>query len=334
MDIEAKDHETVRLVCMCDPHLSAHTPTAYKVDYWDVVQDTMKQVAKFAKNKDVDAIVWAGDIFNLKAASRNPLKFMGEVVEMFQSFGSIPHVGIAGNHDLLYGSLEGLKGQPLDLLIKTGIYHLLDTKPLRIFSDQTRPEGGPTLTVKGQSYTHGTADGVKAFTKKDARYLMGVGHFWYGPISGEFFGEHIYGPDFLDNSEVDLYLIGHHHEDQGVHLINEKHYIVHGSISKIGAHKHDLDRRPAASYIEITKEGVNVTIIRPKFPESKDIMDLEKRKQIAEEKEEMDEFINNLGSATMTMDDPKSIIKEMELGTQVRAKVMEYITSAEEEIDS
>jgi len=228
---------------MCDPHFSAHSPTSYKVDYWELVQSTIAQIAKFSKDKDVDAICWAGDIFNLKASSRNPLKFMGEVVEMFQSFGDIPHVGIAGNHDVLYGSLEGLNGQPLDLLIKTGIYHLLDRQPIRIFSDiQNSNLKGPTLTVKGESYTHGKADGVKALIKDEGKYLMGVGHFWFGPHSGEFFGEKIYGPDFLDNSEVDIYLIGHHHEDHGVHFINDKHYIVHGSISKIGAHKHDLDR--------------------------------------------------------------------------------------------
>jgi DNA repair exonuclease SbcCD nuclease subunit len=260
--LKAKVPGTVRLLGLCDPHMTPHNPPAYKVDYWPLLKETLETGLRFAKEHQVDAMVWAGDLYHLKSATRNPIRFLGETVRWFRRANlTCPQVGIVGNHDVLYGSLEqGYEGQPVELLDASGVYQLLDRNELVIDAEAF------TVRVAGGSYRHAQASHVKGKTKKGADKLLSVGHFWFGGQSGEFFGEPIYGPDYLSPSEVDVYLIGHHHEDQGVTKVGDVFYVSPGSVSRTGTHAHDLERRPAMVLVTFDQTGTHVQLLRPKVP--------------------------------------------------------------------
>lgn len=333
----AKSPDAVKLIGIFDPHMSAHNPAVFKVDYWPVVKETIRTVFRFAEKEKVDAICWSGDLFHLKTASRNPLWFMAEVIDLFREGTRIcPQLGIAGNHDLLFGSREkGWKGQPIELLHASGYYQLLDdneaTFTIPGFPAGRDREGVPQFQVRvaGASYLHAQAEPAKKKLKKGADRLVTLAHFWFGQQSGEFFGEPIYGPDYLDDSETDVYLIGHHHEDQGVVRSGEKWYDSHGSISRTGSHANDLTRRPAASLVTLSREGIDVKLLRPKVPPPEDLMDLERRKQVLEEKKEMETYIASLSSSSVESLDPKELLKTAEVSEEVRGKVLHYLEAAE-----
>jgi len=323
-EAKARDPKKIKLLTICDPHLSAHNPPSYKVEYWPLLKKTIDYLNRWLAVKELDAVLWAGDIFHLKSAQRNPHWFMAETIELLSS--GVRNLAIAGNHDTKYGNIEtGLEGQPLEILIAARTMQLLDREEHLISG-----EDGLKVRIAGASYHHGKADGPKNKKKRPGEILVTLGHFWFGPQSGIFYGEPIYGPEFFRKSETDVYVIGHHHEDQGHQTENGKHFVALGSLTRTGAHKHDLERRPAAGLIEITKDGVQVTALRPNLPPAGEVMDLEKRKQITEEKKEMELFIASLRDTTLTAMDPKEILKELEAEEETRARTLRYIEEAED----
>ena len=313
----------VRLVAICDPHLSAYRPPAWKVDFLEETEATLRQVFKFAQKQEAHAILWAGDFFNLKAPHRNPTWFITRCIRLLNEVG-IPHVGIAGNHDVKFGSLAGLSGMPLELLVETKVFNLVSpTKRWVIEQD------GFTVHVTGDSFEHGSAESIMEIKREGADKVVALGHFWFGNATGKMFGEPMYGPDSLQSAEVDVFVIGHHHEDQGVRQINGKWYVSPGSINRIGVHKSDLTRKPAATYIRLTKTEIEIKVLRPKVQPVADLIDLAKREQIQQERVEIDQFIAALGTVSMETKDPREVLKRLTMPDAVREKVQHYLELAE-----
>lgn len=326
---DAKDPGCLRLIEINDPHISANSPPAFKVSYLDYVEEQINQVFRAAIAMNVDALLWAGDLFHLKDPRNNPHWLVAQTLERFRQVAidaDLIHAGIAGNHDVRYGSITtGLKGAPLDTLIKSGHFHLLDDTELLFHL-----KDGYTVRVAGGSYEHGTADHVRDKKKQGADVLVCLGHFWLGTQTGEFFGEPLFGFDYFSQSEVDIFCVGHHHEDKGSLNHHGKLFVSQGSIGLTGSHPHDLNRRPAAALIEITPTERLVKMLRPKPIAASDLLDLEKRDQIRKEREEVDEFIEALKNAQMASTDPMALLDEMAPPEQVKAKVIEYLTAAEQ----
>ena len=310
-----------------DAHLTHETPPAYKVDYWEMMKWVLSSVFKYAKRNEADAVLWTGDVFHRKAATKNPLHFLIEVAQILGEVG-IPHYAIAGNHDVKFGTAKlGLKGQPLALLAEMSFFTLLDGRPAYFLVEGEKSQ---VVKVAGCSFHHGKANELLDLDKKAGEILVALGHFWFGPKSGEFFGEPVYGPDFLGKGPADVYLVGHHHEDQGHQVVGGKQYLVHGSLTRTGAHKSDIDRSPAAGWLEIDEEGtITSKILRPKFPSAADSMDLEKREQLRQEEEGMDEFVAELRSTSVEAYDPVDILNELDPEHEVKVRTKDYLEQAE-----
>ena len=148
--------------------------------------------------------------------------------------------------------------------------------------------------------------------------------------SGNFFGEALYGLEFFKDSEVDLFLVGHHHEDKGMLEGYGKTFVSHGSITITGTHPHDLARTPAAALIEFpSKTERKVQFVRVAIPPIGDILDLEKHQQLKEEKKEMESLIEALSATEVGTADPLELLREMAPPEEVRKKVQEYLDKAE-----
>lgn len=326
-----RDPNCAKFLAIFDPHLTGISPPSYKVDYWAMMQALFKRLWAFADDQRVDAILCAGDLFHRKAPHQNSIAFLNEVIDLLKN-APAPVLGIAGNHDVKWGSWKtGLKGQPLENMIKAGVYHLLDDDPWTFCIGD--PGGEYTsVRVDGGSYHQAQAAHVRDLKKGPyTKYLIALGHFWFGPQSGEFYGEPVYGPDYLGLSEVDLFLIGHHHEDQGIQTIGGKIYDSHGALTRTGAHQHDITRAPAASLITVTAEGIEAQVVRPKFPTPEESLDLEKLSQIKEENAELDRFAQALNLTEATTLDPRDILDKSEMSAEVRERARHYLNLAEAE---
>jgi DNA repair exonuclease SbcCD nuclease subunit len=119
MTLSSNNPGEVRFVSIADPHFSEHSPASWKADYRTTLEGTVSQVLQFAEKQNVDAVLWPGDIFNVKSPSRYSIGYMISLINLFKR-GGLLHLVIAGNHDYKYGGQGSLDGQPLGLLLATG----------------------------------------------------------------------------------------------------------------------------------------------------------------------------------------------------------------------
>lgn len=327
----------IRLVTVCDPHMSAHSPAAWKADYQLTILDVMEQILAQAARAPADAILVAGDFFHLKPAHRNPLGFLVRVSKLLKSCG-IPVYGVAGNHDLRTGSIwnGGLEGQPLEALCEMGAVTLLDGDPIFIKDREHNRAGG--CWIQGASFEHAGAETFAGLSRQDSTHPhVHLGHFGFSPRgSGDLFGERIYGPDEL-GSAFDVAVIGHHHFDQGVvsqpaEEFGSRWFMAHGSPCWTSCHKADADRRPAFGMIEI--QALGKIFCRQLYPTLKpfaDLIDIEKRELIQAEEDQLEEFSGQLSERLLQAPDPEAVLDDLDAVEQdVRLRAKEYLTAAED----
>ena len=320
----------IRLVTICDPHLSAHNPAAWRAPYEETMDLALAGIYAQLEQMEarVDAVLIAGDFFHLKAASRNPLGFVTRVARRLKAF-DCPVYGIAGNHDLRTGSIEnGLVGQPLEALEEMGAVYLLDDN--RRWVPDLDAGGSCGCWVEGASFDHGTADTFRDMVRSDRRRVVRLGHFGFSPKgSGDLFGEKVYGPEELGDT-FDVAVIGHHHWDQGIHEIDGRWYVAHGSMGWTSAHKADRDRAPQIGVIEIQALGSISAMAFPlRYPPFEELVDVEKRDMIAQETEQLAEFTAQLGERLLEAPAPEAVLEDLELEADVRERARAYLEGAE-----
>lgn len=319
--------DVIRMLTILDLHASPVTPSSRKDDYFQSTMDALDQAFRFGSKMGCSCVLLGGDIFHLKTASRNPPWFLRALTLKFKEAKKmgLEVLAIAGNHDLTFGSLSSFENQPIGVLAAGDAIHLLDNASVLFEAPSFK------VRVAGASYAHAQASPVRDLKKDGADYLVGVGHFWFGKETGEFFGEPVYGPEYFSESEVDVFVIGHHHADQGIPEVAGRTYFSHGSINRVGAHAGDLERRPAVGLLEITESGVVGKIARLKVPDAKEIFDLDKQREVVEEKKELNEFMNLISNQVVTGVDVGAILGDLSLPAEVRTRVDNYLTVAEAE---
>lgn len=333
-----RDRDTLRLVTICDPHLSSHNPSSWREDapsYEEHNAAVLRQVWRFAHAKRADAILCAGDVFHLKPEARNPVPFLIRTARLFKE-APCPVFGIAGNHDMPRGSAENGIGAPLEALCEMGAYHLLDHDPVEYELPWTGTQSW-VVRIAGASFDHGRAGsfmrldaGDLGGTHRPADYLISLGHFAFGPKSGSFYGEPVYGPDTLGDAAFDVAVLGHHHYDQGIREHAGKLYVSHGSTAWTSVHRADAERRPAAGFLEIRRgEDVVFNVLRPKVAPFGDVVDTEGHAQAIQESEEIDEFVASLGSVQFDAADPGAVLDGMDAAREVKERAKAYLEDAE-----
>jgi TnpA family transposase len=61
-------------------------------------------------------------------------------------------------------------------------------------------------------------------------------------------------------------------------------------------------------------------------------MDLRVRAQVAEEKEEMEDFLSSLSSTSIATQDPEEILRQLDVTQEVREATQQYIDRAEDAV--
>jgi len=103
----------MKLVFASDFHLRNDQPVSRTDDFLQVQNDTLKFIAQICKQNNADLIV-AGDVFN-KAKQEN-MQFL--INDLYDIFKKINIYFIAGNHDLLFHSIENFEKCNIGLLGK------------------------------------------------------------------------------------------------------------------------------------------------------------------------------------------------------------------------
>jgi DNA repair exonuclease SbcCD nuclease subunit len=124
----------VKVMLIGDVHLSDRPPSSCTETYLEDLFNLLDQASAVAKERNVQAIVQAGDWFHIKMPSRNSHKLVIRSIE-WAAAAPCPVLVVPGNHDLSNDRLESLnEGQPLGAVIRSEAVTMLrgwSTGPLK-----------------------------------------------------------------------------------------------------------------------------------------------------------------------------------------------------------
>lgn len=302
-----------------DVHLADRTPASRKDDYRAETFNELRMIARLAAKENASAVLFTGDIFHEKSAKMNSHSLVREAISVFSSF-PCPAYSIVGNHDISYNRMETLEKQPLGVLFESGALKKL-----------TREQIGDFEVVGVDFDENTTYETLKPKKTYADGKLLAVCHVYAEPVERDLFGEPVFGYDKMaECSDVDVYVFGHYHHDQGIVKIGEKQFVNIGSLSRGSLNKENLDRDVKIGRISLDKSGA-VVCEELKLPVKPaiEIFDVEKKKQIEEKENEIEQFVASLSKANLfeSLSSLEDTIKSMELDTSVKKRVEQYLNN-------
>jgi DNA repair exonuclease SbcCD nuclease subunit len=106
-----------------DMHLRDKPPRNCSELYLDDIFEILNFTTKLEKALDVDAVIWAGDIFDHKMPSRNSHRLVLRTIEVVKKYRRL--LILPGNHDISNDRLESIEEtQPLGVLYEAGAERL------------------------------------------------------------------------------------------------------------------------------------------------------------------------------------------------------------------
>ena len=110
---------TLKFLTFTDVHVSKTNPNSRKGDYCQDILDKLITIGELGRKHKVDFFLFGGDLFNLKAPTRNPHELNSQLITLFKSYPA-PIYATEGNHDLRGDSYETFAEQPLNVIYSSG----------------------------------------------------------------------------------------------------------------------------------------------------------------------------------------------------------------------
>lgn len=323
----------ITLVTRSDIHLSDNSPKSRTDDYKESIFNKLLLIGKIANSLSADAVLDAGDLFHVPAASKNTHALVKRVIEIQKTYNMGTYV-LPGNHDLQMGSYDSLSKQPLGVLFASGI-----VSPLWGDNEFVLVKDGIKVRVVGVPYNHKPSISDFDIKKKDEDILICVTHAMVAKDGtfawkGEYETEPIFSWEQLSNFEPDIFFGGHWHRDQGAMLYNGKWFIYLGSIAR-GSLSHDnIGRIPRIGVINISRDGNEVrsvvkTCTLP-VPASDLVFNMEQHAEVVNLRSRISDFVAKLTSQSFDQaSSPIEAIKNRtDLSPEIVDLVVKYLTSA------
>lgn len=254
----------MRILFFTDVHLTNRIPASRVDNYPQTILAKVREVGEIARARGVDIIVNGGDVFHSPAVERG---LSGELAEIIRSFPAPVYV-VPGNHDLFGQNPDTLNQTMLGLLIRSGVFRLLD-RDHPIITDE--------VIIEGQPYYPGIDRKNKAedygFRRKDSSaYKILVAHGMLLPkpmpddVPVTLFDE---VPD-----EADLILVGHYHPGFPVHKPAKGPWIVNvGALARTDAGFDNYRRQVQVLVITIQDGKAELEIIPIKSaPQAEEVL--------------------------------------------------------------
>ena len=322
----------MKLLWRTDVHLSDHTPRSRTDNWREAVLGNLKQVGEIARKIGAEAVIDGGDFFDIKSPTRNSHDLVREVAEMHEMDYPCPVYANVGNHDCVYGDIAYLPQQPLGVLFATGVFKRLYDNHEAFF----RTEDGQVVRVVGIPY-HGTKYDMERFKieKGTEDYLVVNAHVLASAKGGSMFeNEDIVKYDDLTDlaPDVDVWMFGHWHKDQGITEIAPDKWVVNvGSLSRGALVMDDLDRSPCAVELGFSKAGIDIVRHNLVLPEVEEIFDLDSRQKAEMRETVMENFVSSLSKALEGSQDADSlddVVRSSDVPDIVRERALSYLERA------
>lgn len=314
-----------------DPHISDFPPESRRDKFPDVPLNKVEQVLAIAKKYEPDLVMFTGDHFHFKHAERTKYgttKRYSELVRQMPGFRRT----IIGNHDVPYDRPDRWIRQPLAYMIDSGALSFLGGD--YELNEETFQKGDLSLRFKGIHYYKGqSADDILSLKKGDEDWLTLVCHMDLFPK--EALGYEGYGVvhyEDIGETEADVILNGHIHDDLGVREQQGTKIVNVGNLLRGSIAESDLSRTPKVAMLVYTKESVNVFELPLSVSPPHEVFEVVKNQTRKAREREMKEFVSIFGESERAQGseifDPLREMDQMDLDPPVRRLCEEYIDKA------
>ena len=305
----------MKILLAGDYHLSDRTPKFRKDNYKETGFVEMGMIREKSSELKVDAVIFTGDIFDDKAATRNSHTLVREAIYNFSLF-PCPVYSIIGNHDISYNRIETLEKQPLGVVFESRALKKLDRITIK------------GVDIVGIHFSEENTYDVLYSNKIEGRPLIAVCHVLATLEGGDFFGEPIFSYEQLaQHGNVDCYGFGHFHNDQGIQVVKGKHFLNLGAIARGALNKDNIHRQVKLGLIEHNgKEFKCSEIILPVRPAS-EIFDMERKQEIDENENQIEAFVKSLTANELfeSLENLEDNIRGMRLESKVENRLCQYL---------
>jgi DNA repair exonuclease SbcCD nuclease subunit len=218
----------VRYLLVGDIHFADRPPSSCTDSYLDDLFDLMAQTVEISHAHGIE-VIWAGDVFHVKAAARNSHRLVQRVMELCKAYDQPPWI-VTGNHDIEHDRLESLDKQPLGTLFRSGV---------------ARPctEGMAPPLVHGVPWQQDWSQFNPPAL--DANELI-VAHAPLYPVPPPH--DEYYSPEVWSQLQISgSCYYGHIHELAGSYKVGDVWFCNQGAITRGSLHEYDLRRRVAVT---------------------------------------------------------------------------------------
>jgi len=316
----------IEFLAFKDLHYSRRKPASRKDDYGLSMRDKLTQIGSVTKARKISAVFFAGDLFHHKRPSQVSHEEVQDLLSIFSDY-KCPVLLIPGNHDLSSTGYVSLKKQPLGDLTSSHLVHLL--RPGEPYDVE---ESGIKVRIYGVTWDERNQVRSFDFKRADENVQIVLGHLSIVPKGGYVSGVQAFSYADFASCSFDIFITGHIHTDHGIRMLQGKHYVNIGSLSRNTIHYDNRDRVPQIAHIAID-EAANIKIqpVALKAKSGSEVFDLEKKQESEEEQKQIMEFLEDLSKSTMTSTVYSEELKAMKIEKSVLEKVNTYIQESEGE---
>lgn len=317
--------DNFKFLYFSDAHLFHRSPFGRCDDFPNVMLDKLSQVINIANEKEVDAILFGGDLFQKSVVAT---EYLSKVARILRSSNSKIYV-ICGNHDIKGHNISTIETTSLGVLINSEVLSLLeyrDNKYLEIkISDKT-------VIIEGAGYEPSydlNIDNYNVHKRGDFNLLLVHGMMQENPILESI--EHTLTSSIQNPANVTI--CGHEHKGINPHTIDGNLFLNIGSLARV-----DRSSSMDKHFPKVLIGDIYVKNKEVKFSYKLKKIKVKKADDIFYEKEEANDFIDEIKSlaqiiGTDALEDVSSceIIEELELSQDEINLLDEYIDNAREE---
>lgn len=321
---------TAKFITFTDIHISDTNPASRMGNYQDDILAKLKQIGQVGKKLGVDFYIMAGDLYHLKAPTRNSHAQNRKLIEVFREFGA-PIYATEGNHDLRQDSYTIFGEQSLSVLYAD--------KTLLQVRDEIIDING--MSVRLSAIPFDENPDLKAITPSqqstDADLHVSILHLYATPKGGDLFGQKLYSYEEISQLGDDIFILGHYHIDQGVQKIGNQYFINVGAISRGSLTEDEITREPKICYIvaEMTDDKLNIKAqpVKLRVKPADQVFNIEEKKAEKKKIQVAEEFVTRLQEEmVMVGDNANSVDEEIDhtnLEKPVIDKVKYYLSEAD-----
>jgi DNA repair exonuclease SbcCD nuclease subunit len=310
-----------------DVHAADGPPSSRTQDYCNDILAKLEETVTMANELGVDFVLFAGDIFHLKAASRISHRLVQRISEILLSY-AVPVYILVGNHDITDGSLDSIQKQPIGNLGLVDNVTLLLWEPVEVC-------GGITLhPVPGVNGV--TLDDFKI--KKTTGFDILVAHQSIVPdisLENEMIKDILIdAKDVVEISGADLILYGHQHRCDGIYDVSGKTLCNLGSICRLTVADYDLKKVPMVLHFTINEDMTSdLDAIHLKSVKNVDeAYFLSEVIEAKDHKKDIEETIKKLKETHINSFSLEGVISEIEIRTDIDAPVRQKSLDLLEEV--